>query len=189
MRIGDSTMTPLPVIDRVIDLTQSNSLYKGIDVFCLTQCKFVIGTTSGPVAVSYIFGVPTALTNWVPMGHGGYSKRDIWIPKLYWSAAEGRYLTFKEILTTPLRSYGLTEMFEKDGISVVDNSPEEIREVCLEVMDRIDRQFGHTQEDEDLQRRFHSLLEVESTDWSTDARVGRDFLRRHKALFDVIEVK
>jgi putative glycosyltransferase (TIGR04372 family) len=183
VRIGDSSMSPLPAMDHVIDLTQSDPIADGMDVFSLTQCNFVIGTTSGPVAVSYVFGVPTALTNWVPMGHGGYCARDTWIPKLYWSKDKERYLTFEEILSTGLGSYGQADLFERDGVSVVDNSAEEIKELCVEVMDLVEKRREFTDEDEQLQERFRRLMALRSEEWVTEARVGRNFLRAHKALF------
>jgi putative glycosyltransferase (TIGR04372 family) len=184
VRIGDHTMKPLPALDCVIDLTQGPFPDGDIDIFCLAQCKFAVGTTSGPIVVPYIFGVPTALTNWVAMGHGGYGRRDTWIPKLYWSETENRYLTFAEIMSTPRRAYGRTEQFEADGISVVDNTPEEIRDLCLEVMDLANGQRAYDEEDKRLQGEFESLLRLEGEVWTTEARVGRDFLRKHKVLFE-----
>lgn len=184
VRIGDPTMRPLEGMDHIIDLTPSDPAQDGMDIFCLSQCKFAIGTTSGPIAVSYVFGVPTALTNWVPMGHGGFCSRDTWIPKLYWSEAEKRHLTFAEVLSTPKRSYGQTVQYETDGISVVDNSAEEIRDVCIEVMDKVDDRFEYDEEDLSRQEQFQSLLALQSAEWTTEARVGRDFLRKHHILFD-----
>jgi putative glycosyltransferase (TIGR04372 family) len=183
VRIGDATMKPLPEMDHVIDLTRADLGRDGSDIFCLTQCRFVLGTTSGPVAVSYIAGVPSALTNWTPMGNGAFSHRDMWIPKLYWLRAENRYLTFEEVLSKPHRFYGRADQFDNDGISLVDNSAEEIALLCREMMDKLESQLDYTLEDDRMQERFQELLAFESDDWSTEAKVGRGFLRKNKNLF------
>ena len=178
LRMGDPTMKTLPQMDQVIDYAHSEVRSDWMDVFCLASCRFCLGNDSGPNIASQVFGVPTAPANWVPMGHGAYSRKDIWIPKLYRSVKEDRYLTFEEILLSPLRRLFRTEDFEAGGVTVVDNSPEEISDLALEMMDGLDSNVSYTEEDERMQRRFKSLLEAEPM-YATNARVGRDFLRRY----------
>ena len=181
IRMGDPTMKTLPKMEQLIDYAHSEVRSDWMDVFCLATCRFCLGNDSGPNNVSQVFGVPTAPANWAPMGHGAYSRRDIWITKLYWSVKEDRYLTFAEVLLSPLRRLLRTEEFEAAGVTVVDNSPEEIRDVAVEMMDRLDGNVSYTPEDERLQKRFKSLLEAEPM-YATNARVGRDFLRKYARL-------
>ena len=178
IRMGDPTMKPIPPMEQVIDYVHTDARSDWMDVFCFASCQLLIGMASGPTAVSQIFGVPCTLTNWAPMGHGAYSRRDIWIPKLYRSVTENRYLTFEEVLLSPLRGFYRTEDFEAAGVTVVDHSPEEIRDLVVEVMDRMDGKIDHTAEDARLQRAFKSLLEADPM-YATNARVGRDFLRKY----------
>ncbi|MCK4598750.1 TIGR04372 family glycosyltransferase [Candidatus Bipolaricaulota bacterium] len=178
IRMGDPTMKPLPRMTRVIDYVHSEVRCDWMDVFCFSQCRFILGTTSGPCNVSLVFGVPCALTNFAPMGHGAFSGRDVWIPKLYRSVSEQRYLTFAEVLKSPLRGLYRTKDFDADGVSLVDNRPEEIRDLAVEMMDRLDGNLHYSAEDERFQRRFKALLEAEPM-YGTCARVGRDFLRKY----------
>ena len=178
IRMGDPTMKPLPRMDQVIDYVHTKVCSDWMDVFCFAQCRFYLGSPSGPCNVAFTFGVPCALTNFAPMGHGAYSGRDIWIPKLYRSVSEKRYLTFAEVLLSPLRGLYRTEDFEAAGVSLVDNSPEEIRDLAVEMMDRLDGNFHYSAEDERLQKRFKALLEAEPM-YGTRAHVGRDFLRKY----------
>ena len=178
IRMGDPTMKPIPCMDQVIDYVHSEVRSDWMDVFCFATCRFYLGSPSGPFAISQVFGVPTVGTNWASMGHGPYSRRDIWIPKLYRSVSENRYLTFSEVLLSPLRGLYRTEDFDAAGVSLVDNSPEEIRDLAVEMMDRLDGTPRYTEEDECLQKRFKSLLEADPM-YGTRARLGRDFLRKY----------
>ena len=63
---------------------------------------------------------------------------------------------------------------------MVDNSPDEIREVVGEMMDRLDGGLATGDADDALQRRFDDLDTHDS--YGVGGRVGRDFLRRHEAL-------
>ena len=181
IRMGEPTMKPLPQMDQVIDYAHSEVRSDWMDVFCLASCRFCLGNNSGIHVVSQVFGIPTAPANWAPMGHGAYSRKDIWIPKLYRSVKEDRYLTFAEILLSPLRGLYRTEDFEAAGVTVVDNSPEDIRDMAVEMMDKLAGNVSYTEEDDDLQRRFKSLLEAEPM-YATNARVGREFLRKYARL-------
>ena len=178
IRMGDQTMKPLPQMEHVIDYVHSDMRNDQMDVFFLSQCRFVLGTTAGAFNVAFVFGVPCALANYAPMGHGPYSTKDIWTPKLYWSDKEQRHLTFAESLLSPYRRFTSTEKLAKWGISVVDNTPEDIRDLACEMMNRLDGRLSYSAEDERMQTQFKMLLEADPR-WSTSARVGRDFLRNY----------
>jgi putative glycosyltransferase (TIGR04372 family) len=179
--MGDPTMAPFAPMHHVIDYAHSEARSDWMDIFCFSQCMFILGTTSGAVEVAKAFGVPAACTNFAPMGQGAASGRDIWIPKLYWSTSKNRYLTFTEVLLSPYRSFGRTEQFEEADISVVDNSPGEIRDLVAEMMDRLEGRADYSASDEDLQRQFKGLLESDPM-YATAARVGRHFLRSYSWL-------
>jgi len=182
IRMGDPSMKPLPQMDQVIDYVHSDIRSDWMDVFCFSQCRFLLGSASGAFDVPFLFGVPVALANYAPMGVGPYSRNDLWIPKMYWSASKDRFLTFDEVLLSPLRQIRMTEEIDPAGFSFVDNSPEEIRDLAVEMLDKIDGKLRCTEEDRILQGRFKSLLESDPV-WATVAPLGRDFLRSHSSLF------
>lgn len=183
IRVGNPTMKVMPPMDQVIDYAHSQIRSDWMDVFCMAACQFLLGSDSGPVCVSFAFGVPCALTNYIPMAAAPSSGRDLWIPKLYWSVREDRYLTFAEVLRSPLRRLGSTQDFTDRGVSWVDNSPEEIRDITVEMMDRLDGSPCYSEEDERLQGRFKTLVEADPG-FGTNARMGRDMLRKYGWLLD-----
>jgi putative glycosyltransferase (TIGR04372 family) len=180
IRMGDTSMTPYSPNERFIDYATNGMNNDRMDIFCFSQARFVLGTTSGAVQASKVFGIPAVQTNYVPMGHGVYSARDIWIPKLYWSIAENRYFTFGEVLLHPMRIFSRTEQYEAEGIRLIDNTPEEIADLTCEMLDRLDGDITYTDEDETLQTQFHSLLAADPM-YAATARVGRDFLRKYSS--------
>jgi putative glycosyltransferase (TIGR04372 family) len=181
IRMGDPTMKKLPPTDCVIDYPHSDARSDWMDVFCLASCKFFLGTTSGPLCVSCVFGVPVAGANYAPMGHGSYSKRDLFIPKLLWSEEKQRCLTFEEVLSSPLRTLYSTSDYPAHKVGLVDNTPDEIKGLALEMLDRLDGTVRYTAEDEQRQGRFQTLMALDPT-YPIPVRVGRDFLRKHRTL-------
>ncbi len=181
-RIGDKSMKSLSKMNRVVDYAHGDYRSEWMDIFLLSQCKFSVGTTSGPPFVSFAFGVPCALTNFAPIGYGPYSSRDIWIPKLYWSSDENRYMKFDEAFKFPHNRFSKTEDFEAAGISLIDNSPEDIRDIAVEMLNKIDGKIKYSEEDERLQKSFKTLLESDDPKWGTVARVGKNFLTKYAFL-------
>lgn len=184
IRMGDPTMKPLPEMDNVIDYVYLDIKSDWMDVFLLASCKFLLGSASGLFGVCGAFGVPVATANIAPMGQALFpcGPRDIGIPKLIWSSVEGRLLTFKEVLDSPTGNFNWTHWYIEAGVSVVDNSPEDIRDLALEMLGRIEGKAIYTAEDERLQERFKSLLTPGHHSYGGSSRVGRDFLRRHAML-------
>ena len=66
------------------------------------------------------------------------------------------------------------------GLAPVPNKPEEIREVVTEMLGRFDGVLSYTDEDQALQFAFDAVAETNRC--IGNARVGRDFLQRHRAL-------
>lgn len=180
IRMGDPTMKPLPQMEHVIDYVHSNVRSDWMDIFCCAECRFFLGTTSGLFLVSFVFGVPCALANFAPMGERPWSGKDIFVPKLYWSITEGRYLTFKEALAPQFRYCYDSRYFESSGIGIEDNTQEDINDMVLEMLDRLNEKLEYTKEDEHLQERIYKLLPDNS--YGIGSRIGSAFLRKYEGL-------
>ena len=180
IRMGNQTTKPLPPMEHVIDYAHSDVRSDWMDIFCCAECRFFLGSTSGLFLVSFNFGVPCALANFTPMKELPWSKKDIFIPKLYWSKTEERYLTFKEALAPGIGDCYDGRFFEESGIKLIDNTQEEINDLVLEMMGRFNGNLEYTEEDEILQEEFRTLLPYK--DYGISSRVGMKLLRQHTKL-------
>jgi putative glycosyltransferase (TIGR04372 family) len=180
VRIGDPSMKPLPAMANVIDYVHSSAKSQWMDVFLAGACRFVLGSGSGMSMVAQLFGRPIADCNWYPSGNHMWTSREIYLVKRYWSDLERRFLTWPEVMTPPLAlnydSRRLTEL----GLRVVDNSAEEIRELCVEMLDRLEGK-AYTPADDLVQERWHAL---KAGYWREPwlARIGRGYLERYPEL-------
>ncbi|WP_229837487.1 TIGR04372 family glycosyltransferase [Thalassobaculum fulvum] len=66
VRLGDSTMTPLPAIDGLVDYAVSPLKSEALDVLLPAAAAFHIGSSSGLSVVPLLFGVPCLFLNWHP---------------------------------------------------------------------------------------------------------------------------
>ncbi|MBI3497184.1 MAG: TIGR04372 family glycosyltransferase [Proteobacteria bacterium] len=183
IRMGDPSMTPLGSHERVIDYAVGPRKSEWMDVFLCARGRFFLGSASGMHMVPATFGVPCAIANAAPMGSRPVFAADIFIPKLYWSKLEGRYLGFVESTAPPLGHAAHAGLFETRGVELVENTPEEIEGLVAEMLDRLDGSAGYSAEDEMLQARFRAETAPFSA-WGTNSRIGRDFLRFHAALLE-----
>lgn len=186
VRMGDPTMKSLQDMNHVIDYAHLDIKSEFMDVFLCASCKFFLGSDSGLYHVANIFGVSAAIANYAPHMSGvlPYGTEDIGIPKLLWSDKEGRYLSFKEVLESPVSKFMFDRYFKKAGLRPVENTPEDIRDLALEMFDRKESRLSYTPEDELLQKRFKSLMNPTHYSFGAMSRVGQSFLRKYEFLLD-----
>lgn len=185
IRMGDRSMQALPPMPRAVDYAHSDSKSDWMDVFLWAECRFLIGTQSGPFQIPGAFGVPVVQTNWAPPATRYWFRDDIVIPKLYRSDPEGRLLTHAEAIRPPVGFCHLSEYLASLGIRAIDNTPEELEDVVVEMLDRLDGVARYTAEDERMQERLDAMEPpVGYRVPPGGSRFGRDFLRKHAHVFD-----
>lgn len=179
IRIGDSRMQPLPPMRNVIDYAVSQNKSPETDLYILGAGRFYIGTSSGPAYVPPLFGIPCVLTNWAPSGQRPFNERDLYILKTYGEPQSGsselRPMKFSEFLSPPVGYAASSERAR--SLEVLPNTPEEIREVVVEMLDRLDQGVVSRADADELQARFDEV--ANSSRCIGNAKVGADFLRRH----------
>jgi len=180
IRIGDPKMKPLPAMPHAIDYAHSALRSEWMDIFLLGACRFFFGTSSGLAYVPPLFGVPCVLTNWAPTGQRPFNSRDIYIPKLFQAGFPPRQLSFAEMMAPPI-GYATRYVYAKElGLAPLPNTPDEIREVVSEMLDRLDGILTYTEMDEALQSAFDAVAETNLC--IGNARAGRAFLSRYRHL-------
>ena len=93
-------------------------------------------------------------------------------------------MTVEEILESGAGRYLRTQKYENHGIEVLENTPEEIREVVVEMDERLKGTWETTEEDEVLQKRFWSIFGTSGLHGVFRSRIGADFLRQHPKLLE-----
>jgi len=183
IRMGDPTMRRIPPTERVIDYPHLDARSDWMDIFLCGSCKFFLGSASGLVQVAGVFGTPSGAANQAPFSHAlQFGLKDVAIPKLMWSETQERYLTFREIFGSDVANFRFTALFEKQRIRPVENTPEEVRDLALEMLERSAGRATYTQEDEELQQRFKALMRPGHYSYGGISRIGRDFLRKYAHL-------
>ncbi len=107
--------------------------------------------------------------------------RDISIPKLLMDA-QGRMLPFPDAYASEASELFVAPEFVERGLKTVDNTPQEIAELAIEMLDRLDGNVKDEPDDADLQARFRALVQPHHYCWHASSRIGRAFLRRHHDL-------
>jgi putative glycosyltransferase (TIGR04372 family) len=186
IRIGDSGTTPLPAVDGLVDYAHSSVKSDWMDIFVIGAARFLLGSISGPNDIARLFGVPAANANGVPMSQGLLDKNTMVIPKLLMSGSPPSALSFNKVLGSELfRDLHTRTAFDEAGITEQDNTPEEIRELAEEMMDRLDGSASYDATDNELHHQFKELVLSRTTPqtYGTHTKIGRHFLRTHADLF------
>jgi putative glycosyltransferase (TIGR04372 family) len=157
LRMGDPSMSRLPPFANAIDYAHSGRREDWMDVFIWGEGRFFIGTGSGPQMVPTTFGKPVAIANYGPIPTIACCKHDILLPKHYFSEREGRYLTLTERTTAQYGFRESTGAFASMGIHVLDNTPEELRTLVVEMMDRLDGSYTENEQQRAAQASFNAL--------------------------------
>ena len=155
-----------------------------MDIYLLGNCKFFLGSNGGLCCIAHSFNIPVAAANWIALNRTLIGKRDIIIPKKLWSIEQKRFLTYREIVSSGIDTWARSERYVKAGIEVVENTPDEILALAKEMNARLDGSWISAKEDEQLQQHFRDLFPVSHETYGFPCRIGAEFLRQNKELFD-----
>jgi putative glycosyltransferase (TIGR04372 family) len=114
---------------------------------------------------------------------------------MIYSSEKGDLLTFRESLELSFAREGMPneaewESFDDAGFKLVENTPEEISEVAIEMDQRLESTFEESEEDRELQRRWLSIVlsypKIITLEPGLDKRlkIGSHFLRSHPGWLD-----
>ena len=134
VRMGDSTMTKLPAIEKVIDYPFTKYKNHLMDLYLIGQCEFYIGMQSGIFDVVTLFKRPMLLVNMTGWLFAYPPKRgDIGILKHMYCKEKNRYLSIEERLNASW--HATSHQIPINKYNLKENSPEEICAVVEEYFD------------------------------------------------------
>ncbi len=184
IRMGAIVQDPLITNNpRIIDYASSPNRTDFLDIYLGARCTFFISSGTGIDAIPMIFRRPTMFVNFVPLEYGRFwEPTHVFIPKKHWLRDERRFLTFREILDSGAGRFLRAGQFEELGIELIENTPEEITAVAIEMDERLKGTWQTTQEDEEQQRLFRALFKPSELNKVFRARIGAEFLRQNRKL-------
>jgi len=169
---------------RVIDYAGSDKKDDFLDIYLCAKCKFFVGSTGGINAVPRMFRKPVVYVNFIPTSIAHFltcMPNSLILPKKLWLKKEKRFMTFQEIIASGAGQFFYTEQYKKMGIEVIENTPEEIAEITIEMDKRLKGLWKTRSDDEQLQSCFWNFFpEKERLGFSV--RVGADFLCQNRNL-------
>lgn len=192
LRMGAVVEKPFRV-DRslVIDYASSGARTEFLDVYVAAICDFCVSDGLGYASLPAIFRRPNVFVNFTPF-HAYYSSRasDVGIPKWIGDATTGRALSLSEIVAADAVHLTSSAAYAERGVVPLSNHPDDALALMREVVSRRRGTWVADPEDEVLQasfwRRYGHALGSERGRLHGEfrARIGCDFLRRHRDLWD-----
>ena len=202
LRLGATAQEPLQTANqRIIDYA-SMARTDFLDIFLCAHCRLFVGDGDGLTSLVTAFRRPLVLVNYAPLEYlDRWNPYYLFLPKKLWLMSEHRFLTFREIIESGIGRFYQTSRYRQHGIEWMNNTPEEIMAVAIEMDERLNGTWRTTEEDEELQQRFWGLFRhadgaVKShlaDRWSKGlarplgpilARIGAEFLRQNRELLE-----
>ncbi len=171
---------------RVVDYATNGMRNDFMDIYLGANCEFCVSNGTGIESVSHIFRRPIVYVNMLPFGYlSTFMTNSFRITKHHFSLKNGRNLTMREIFSHGV-DFGLaTSYYESKGIRLIENTPEEIRDVAVEMAECLNGTWRSCPDDDALQRRFWEIFLAHAKNAPLDkslhgkirSRFGAQFLR------------
>ena len=190
LRMGAEVEAPIVSTNpRIIDY--ANTALRGdfADIYLLANCDAFLGSDAGIFLVPMIFGKPTAIVNF-PLGYTPqltHQSSNPFVTKHLWHRESQCFLGLREVFQRGLLNAGETRIYDEAGVDVICNTPEEIRDLAVEMLGRIKGSWEPAAEDERLQTRFWEIFRKYCPPdliGGVQARIGSAFLRQNRYLLD-----
>tara|TARA_Y100001968_G_scaffold330638_1_gene383047 strand:- start:1469 stop:3016 length:1548 start_codon:yes stop_codon:yes gene_type:complete len=159
IRIGDYMSESIPYIDGFIDLTQVNRDINN-DILLMANARFHIGTSSGPLNVPPLFGVPVLLTNSVKPLEESWFPMSFTIAKRCINLITNEYMRYDLFLKSDIVNEEMRRDFD-NNLFLKDNTSEEI---LLASKDMISLDNSIMNEDLELKYKQMSNLYIKYLD-------------------------
>ena len=161
---------------KIIDYVNSNLRSDFLDVYFGAKCSFCISTGTGFHDVATIFRKPIVLLN-TPFGGTTFENREeiLTLCKHHVLKEEERKLSLSEIFSHGVAYAFDTKIFEEKGIKLVENTPEEIRDAVIEMVENLEFKRQPNSKDEELQKTFRSLFALNTKRFISHEKVMKPY--------------
>lgn len=142
---------------KIIDYANSKKRSDFLDIYLGAKCFFCLSSHTGYDNIPVIFRKPIVYIS-VPIAFFfTHCKNSIVITRHHYSIKKKRNLKLSEITCSEIARTQNSNTFEKLGVKIEEPSPNDIRDVSVEMIDRLEGKWQDENEDLELQKKFWNI--------------------------------
>ena len=169
---------------KIIDYATNGMRSDFMDVYLGAKCAFCISVGTGFDSIPLIFRRPIVYVNIVPIGYlYTFRNQFIGICKHHFSVKFNRNLSLGEVFHEDAGFCLATSDYSSKGILLVENTPAEIRDVVIEMDERLKGIWQPHEDDDFLQQRFWEIFPMDTVDAYHDKPLHGEIRSRFGAVF------
>ena len=190
IRMGAKVIAPInSAHPKVIDYATNGMRSDFMDIYLGARCTFCISVGTGFDAVPLIFRRPIALVNMLPAGYlFTFRNQHLGIFKHHLDSYSRRELSLSEIFSRKVGLCMSASDYKMNGVDVIENTPEEIRDLVIEMVERLNGTWLTDADDIALQQRFWEIFPTDVVDvyegrrlhGEIRGRFGANYLRNNQ---------
>ena len=140
---------------KIIDYAFSNDRSDFLDIWLMSNCFFCVTTATGLDKVCSASRVPQVFVNSLPLCSMTSFDHCIWASKkLFWKST-GNLLTMNETLD---KNYFNSQDYFRDFIDIVDLNDEEIKDIVMEMEEKLTGKWRESSVDQVMQMKFWKIF-------------------------------
>ena len=140
--------------EKIIDYANSNFRSELMDIFLASKCLFGIECGTGSTGVALLYRKPIVSLNANIFHLYTNVKKGVMLNKHYFCKIKKRNLTLGELMKFEIGDLDTRNQLDNAQIDAVDCSEEEIKDACLELLERLEGKWKDTPLDIELQKKF-----------------------------------
>ena len=169
---------------KVIDYATNGMRNDFMDIYLGAKCAFCITTGTGWDGVPEMMRRPIVYVNMVPLGRiHTFSEKFLSITKKHVWKTSQKKLNLREIFSYGIGFCMTTSGYESKGVDLIENSPDEIRDVAIEMAERLSGAWQTQAEDEKLQQGFWEIFPSTEVELRTGKPIHGKIRGRFGAVF------
>ena len=143
---------------KIIDYANSSLRSDFMDIYLGAKCSFSVSTLFGGLALFQIFNKPCAQISVPVAAMHTHCEKNYVLTRHHILKKEKKRLSLSEIFSCGAAFANDADFFKKKGIELIENTPEEIRDLVLELAESFENNIDLTPEEQELQKTFKNLF-------------------------------
>jgi len=186
IRMGAKVNTEFNTNDpMIIDYATNGMRSDFMDIYLGAKCEFCISTSTGYDSVPRLFRRPVVIVN-QPHVERFYSwlSDAVTIFQKVRDVNTGKYLSLKSIIESGIGAFGATNEFVENGVELIENTPEEIKDAVVEMILRTSGKWNDTWFDDEVRYQIESIYSESKLNGKILSRFGTVFLKENLYLLE-----